>query len=555
MNKMTIPNGYRIVETKKRIAIDDAVSILSGRAQTHVTFAKKEGDDAEIVSHRIVCPHCRGMLPAYERFHTLGPTPDKLSPDKLSPDTVDAWGGSQLCLWPDSADTLVFNSVYQPKSTFKCPHCHQVSFPLRGDTEVTIDETCPVTEISCTCTNIVDLLNIPWKTKENARIALPFREHLTFDFESGETSMSVSDCNGNIFASYGINCPDDFKSSKIYQLLQCNTLVRRRLKQSFQRQWHGQLPFLERQLTPDIFLKQAAFIGYPASFFSRIPVEGDRYQVEESFRDIAARIHTADQFRHEIEQSRLPRCKSLRRILYNTPDLGFYLPELELLATWITDVNLLCTLLKRPFIYRVLVFLHTYSSADLGAFFRDYIRLKGAPHLLKRMEEKYEETLLYALQYSGLNTYARQCEQKKWVEVKRISCLPEVPFALPMRSLTFPDTKIGQFDFCPLRSKAEYLEAARQLKNCLIDWTETDNPVVVIRHGHSILGAIEIEDKNRIVQARGKNNRPIPEKCIPAYERWKEKFHLTEGSRTVSDDEDDEDYSPRILTYLKHRMF
>lgn len=367
--------------------------------------------------------------------------------------------------------------------------------------------------------------------------------------------MSVSDCNGNVFASYGINCPNDFKNSKIYQLLQHNTLVRRRLKQSFQRQWNSPLPFLERQLTPDIYLKLAAFIGYPASFYSCLPVEGDRYRVEESFRDIAARIHTADQFCHEIEQSRLPRCKSLRRVLYNSPNLGFYLPELELLATCFMDVNLLCTLLHRPFIYRVLAFLHTYTNADLSAFFLDYIRLKGAPHLLKRMEEKHEETLLYALQYSGMNTYARQCEQKKWVEVKRISCLPEVPFALPMQSVPFPDTSIGQFDFCPLRSKAEYLEAARQLKNCMIDWTETDNPVVVIRQGHNILGAIEIEDENRIVQARGKNNRPLPEKCIPAYERWQIKFRLAEGPRTVSDDEDDEDYNPRIFTYLNYRRF
>ena len=550
MNKMTIPNGYRIIETKKRIPIDDGVSILSGRAQTHVTLAKKDGDDAEIVSHRIVCPHCRAVLPAYERFHALGPTPDKLSSD-----TVAAWGGAQLCLWPDSADTLVFNSVYQPKGTFKCPHCHQVSFPLRGDTEVTIDETGPVTEISCTCTNIVDLLNIPWETKENARIALPFREHLTFDFESGQTRLSISDCNGNAFASHIINCPDDYKNSKIYQLLQRNTLVRRRLKQSFQQQWHRPLPFPERQLTPEIFIKMAAFIGYPGGFYSRIPVEGDRYRVEESFRDIAARIHTTDQFCHEIEQSRLPRCKSLRRVLYNSPDLGFYLPELELLAAWITDVNLLRTLLNRPFIYGVLAFLHTYTNADLSAFFRDYIRLKGASHLLMRMEEKHEETLLYALQYSGLNTYARQCEQKKWVEVKRISCLPEVPCALPMRSVPFPDARISQFDFYLLRSKGEYLEAACQLRNCLSDWTETNNPVVVIRQGNNILGAIEIEDGTRIVQARGKNNRPMPEKCIPAYDRWKEKFHLTEGPRRFFDDEDDEDYSPRIFTYLKYRMF
>lgn len=296
MNKMTIPNGYRIVETKKRIAIDDAVSVLSGRAQTHVTLAKKNGDDAEIVAHQLVCPHCRGMLPAYGRFlneifHTFAP-----NSVKLSPDTVDAWGGAQLCLWQDGSDTLVFNSVYQPEDRFVCPHCHQTSFPFRGTSEVVIEETGPVTVLSCTCTSIVDLLNIPWKTKESTRLTLPFREHLTFDFESGQTRLSLSDGNGNIFASHSINCPADFQNSEIYQLLQRNTLVRRRLKQSFQRQWHGPLPFLERQLTPESFLKMAAFIGYPRQFYSCLPVEGDQYRVAESFCDIASRIHTADQF-------------------------------------------------------------------------------------------------------------------------------------------------------------------------------------------------------------------------------------------------------------------
>ena len=150
MNKMTIPNGHRIVETKKRLAIDDAVSVLAGRAQTHVTLAKKDGDDAEIVAHQIVCPHCRGSVPAYERFfNTFGP-----APDKLSPDTVDAWGGAQLCLWPDGSDTLVFNSVYQPEGIYKCPHCHQVSFPLRGVTEVSIEETDNKITLTATCTDI-----------------------------------------------------------------------------------------------------------------------------------------------------------------------------------------------------------------------------------------------------------------------------------------------------------------------------------------------------------------------------------------------------------------
>lgn len=138
---------------------------------------------------------------------------------------------------------------------------------------------------------------------------------------------------------------------------------------------------------------------------------------------------------------------------------------------------------------------------------------------------------------------------------KQISCLPDTPFALPMRSASIPDARVGAFEFRQLRTKAECLEAAEQLRNCLGNWSETSNPVIVIRQRNSILGAIEIEGQNRIVQVRGKSNLSLPEKCLPAYERWKEKFRLEEGERTPQNDEDDEDNNARIFTYLSYRWF
>ena len=554
MNKMTIPNGYRIVETKKHLAIDDAVSVLSGRAQTHITFAKRNDDDAEIVSHQIVCPHCRGTLPACGRFlHEIFHTHDRL-PFKISRNAVEAWGGAQACLWEGEADTLVFNPVYSPHGTYTCPHCLQKSEWSKGSTNVTISVNHRKVRISCECTNIGDIFRLPWKVKSITHMAFPFRESITFNFATGKTYISISDNQGHIFAVRNISAPDDWACTKIFQLLQQNTLVRRWLKQCFQEQWRANLPVAERDLTPALFVKLTSFIGYSAEFFDRLPIAEGHYLVEKSFRRIAKRVHTPKQLCDEIARSRLSQSKSLRKMLYSTPDLVFYLAEIELLGKWFCDVNVLRTLLRSPFTYPLLSFLHVYQSANLDAFFTDFIQQKGTRALTERLWKKHEEVLIYALHYSGLSPDCRKAERQKWAVDKHIPCLPALPHALPMRSTSIPDSQLDGFVFHQLRSKAEYLTASKALRNCLSKWSEHDNPVIVIRYKSSILGAIEIEGQNRIVQAKGKHNLSLPESCLPAYEKWKEKFHLTEVPHRLWED-DEEEYNPRMFRYLNCRWF
>ena len=65
---LRIPLGYRIIEKTKTVDLYTACDILRSRKQRHITSAKRVGDKAILISHRILCPHCGKEAPAYKHY-------------------------------------------------------------------------------------------------------------------------------------------------------------------------------------------------------------------------------------------------------------------------------------------------------------------------------------------------------------------------------------------------------------------------------------------------------------------------------------------------------
>lgn len=527
--RFTVRDGYVIEEKRKLLYIGDAVTLLMGRGQHRVTTARKFHDDmAVLTGHLITCPHCRHSVPAYERFlseifHTYDPFRRKYPTDM-----IESWGSTQLCLWSHLYDTLKINTVYSPRGDYCCPYCDQESSDLPGSTEVTIREHRKKVTVTCTCADLGDFLQIPWNIKATRNVAFPFLESVTFNFSNGKTYITASDLNGNRLATLNINAPRDWKRSKVYQLLQMNSLVRRKVAQCFKRQWKLDFPFTQRELTPELFVMLTAYGGYPPEFYSRIPVFEDEYRVEKSFRGISRRIRTGKQLCSETARYGLP--KSLRRTIYAAPDLGFYLPEIARLSNYISDINILRTALSCRFTYPLLSFLHMYPSVNFGIFFTDFIRFKGARALLNHLDSNHHKVLFYALHYSTLLSSARSAERRKWTMNKEVTYSAPVPtYALPMRRVSIPDSRLDGYEFHQLRSQAEYIRAGMYLQNCLGNWSETGNPVFVIRRKDTLLGAIEVDRKKEILQARGISNGPLPSECRSAFKKWVDRFNLSTG--------------------------
>ena len=555
-----IPDGYRIEESKTNYNIDDAVAILSGRGGNHVTEAHKlENNQASLVKHRLVCPHCRAVIPAYVRhlqdhFNIITPVPAKVSSR-----TIKAWGGAQSSLWDDAEESLILNQVYTPREQYTCTHCSLTSMPARGTIPVTIARAHKKVTITCCTTDIGELFRVPWKAKRITTLAFPFYERVTFNLKTGRTFISLHDNKMNRLATRNISSPQDWKESKIYQLLSENTLIRRNAKKCMQTYWTVPIPFTQKELTPDLFVKLVAYVDFPGFFYSRIPAAVDEYRAEKSFRSSSVVMHTAKTFQAAISQSKTTFPKSIRKLLYSFPDYGFYLPEIELLSRLFPNTDSLRAIFGRSFTYPLLSFLHQHKQANIEPFFTDYIHFKGTKNLLSKLEQKHHEVLLYALRYACLSPSAQALERKKWKVDRHILCVPRERYALPMRCNTqIPDTRIGGLQFVQLKSKAEYIDASNQLSNCLKSWGESSNPVFVIR-GAKILGAIEVADNGHIIQVRGEHNEPLPESCEPAYAQWKARYHLTERSYLPDDDDDDDgDHDnafPYTAAYLPFMFF
>lgn len=554
-----IPDGYRIEESQTNYGIDDAVVILSGRGGKHVTEAHKlENNRARLVKHRLLCPHCRGVLPAYARhlqdhFNIITPIPAKISNR-----TIEAWGGAQSTLWDDAEETLTLNQVYTPREQYSCPYCSLTSMPARGTIPATIACVHKKVTITCCTTDIGELFRVPWKAKRITTLAFPFYERVTFNLKTGRTFISLHDNKMNRLATRNISSPQDWKESKIYQLLSENTLIRRNVKKCIQSCWTVPIPFAQKELTPDLFAKLTAYVDFPAFFYSRIPAADEEYRAEKSFRSVSAVMHTAKNLQVAVSQNKTSFPKSIRKLLYSFPDYGFYLPEIKLLGQLFPNADSFRAIFGRSFTYSLLSFLHQIEPEKIKPFFSDYIRIKGTKNLLSKLEQKHHEVLFYALRYACLSPAAQTMEHKKWKSDRHILCVPRERYALPMRCNTqIPDTRIDGLQFVQLKSKSEYIDAANQLSNCLGTWDTTNNPVFVIR-GKKILGAIEVADNGHIIQARGEHNEPLPESCTPAYAQWKAKYHLSERSYLLDDEDDDDDHGnnfPYTAAYLPFMFF
>lgn len=525
-----IPDGFIIEEFRKNYDIDDAVSFLSGRGGNRITEARRVKDSrAELVGHRLVCPHCRSVVPAYARYlqRLFGDSGRGIG--KPSRNDIEAWGGAQSSFWEDPDEILMINPVYIPYKQYTCPNCQQTSMPSRDVIPVWISNDRKRVTVACSTADFGELIRIPWKVKSTINFALPFREEVTFNFKTGRNYLTLFDNNRNRLATRNITAPSDWNRSRVYALMAENTLIKRKVLHCFQTHWSKQIPFEMYALTPDLFARLAAYVDYPASFYARIPASGGEYRAEQSFHRVAPMMHTAKRFQEAVSASPIPQFKSFKRLMYSSPDFGFYLPEIEILSRLFPNPDIFRELFGRSFTYSLLSFLHQYQQGNVEMFFKDYIQCKGAKSLLVKLERRGEAVLLYALNYSCLSYSAQAAERAKWRTDRHIRCVPQAQYALPMRcNIRIPDSTIDGFRFIHLRSKEEYAAASKALHNCLKHREITDYPVFVIRKKQNILGAIEVNDRGHVLQVRGRYNGPLPDECESAYEQWLDKFQLTE---------------------------
>ena len=562
--RISVSDGYRLLELTEALDISLAEQRLTTKKQQRYTEATRSGDTAVLKKHVICCPHCEKQVPAYARY--ADPCFETLSPisRRLSPDTVSAWASLQYSFCPQEVDTLIFNRVYTPrKLVFTCPHCGRKSRESRGSMDVTASAGRGKVTLTCKTHDLGDLLRLPWGRRSKAHPLLPLEERVVFNLNSGKCWISLLSADGSLLAIRNICGCDDWKDSILFRLLEENRRVKKGVAARFRRLWPDALPFSAREITPANLVLLCRHVGFPRSFYARTPFTGGGHLAVRSFRAAVKKLHTPAGLQRMLRQSSLPQVKSLRKRFFLSPEYAFYLPELEFLYGCLGNTDLFSQLFDRSFTFELLAFLHRYpydpeSDSGPGVFLRDYAAVRSPHSLLSRLESRMGEMRIYAIHYSCLSPAGRMREQKTWAR-ETVRCCPVFPYSVPMRGSRIPDTRVDGYDFVLLKTLDDCHKAGAALHNCLKEWEICSNPVFAVKKGDRYLAAIEVLDDRRILQAYAERNMPIdlsPKLCL-AYEKWVRMFRLSEY-----DDEDEEEdpddripHRPRLIPLLENTYF
>lgn len=335
---------------------------------------------------------------------------------------------------------------------------------------------------------------------------------------------------------------DLWKGTASYRVLD-NHKVKKVLYRLFTEAWGSPLPFQWQALTPQVCIGLTCFVGYPdKKFYHAIPLDlGESWGIHRGFRRIARRMHNAGSLSKLLDSMDAPfwHMKCIRRCLFRQPALLFYYREIEIMWEILGENPdhlraLLCA--DEWIVFRLLSFLHTFPNT--AVFFRDYAEVAGIPQLLGLIETGLDVAEHYAPVWASMSPEERS-RRKASLKGREALFGTKRSYSTPMKPAgTGEDFTVGEYTFSVLPSTHAYAEAGKQMENCI---GQMQTPVVVIRNGEGLVGAVEVMD-DLILQTAGPKNEPLTPEVKEAYLIWKAHFGLTEVSSPEADVGDDDYY-------------
>ena len=554
--EFSIPTGYIVVQKTSVVDIDEAVEILSSRKHRKYISAHRSGYEltAELRKDVWVCPFCGYEYPTTFMDNYTHEFDKYLDYDiRISRAIVERWGTHQISMLDNDFEDIVFTQPPVISGEWECPKCNGRSCPADGKREVFLEYDEKMIKIKAEICGVSELLSIPWITGDAVTIHFPIYEVLTFSFESGKSRIELQGADGATIAGRDITAdPYVWEKGVVYQLISENRAICRKIRRVFSDKFGGEIPFAKDEMTPDKYVLMTRFVGFPREFYDAVPYARGTFQIEETFKDIAEKIHSLQDTLALFESAEIPKCKSVKKIFFTNLGLLFYLQECETLWEAVRDVNHYRSLMENENIFDVLSILH--QRPILFDFVFDYGRVKGAKAMIEMVTDKWVISAEYAIDYCTMNYPMKLAEQKRWK--KRPSrrggedddfendlylhryenkVLFSVPMKTPIKSIE--NCVIDDFSFFWLRSGNEYYMAGEELKNCLAEWTTVRNPVVAIKNDEKIVAAVEVGPSG-VHQVRGYRNTGIsqvPGLC-EAYRKWLDKYKLSRTPHYTHED-------------------
>jgi hypothetical protein len=520
---LDVADGFRLAEDRQLLDMEQARLLLRTKRQRRYTFAKRIGEQALLVRHKLVCPCCGHSVPAYEEFLT----PKFIHTDRIPRTVIDEWADPQTRFFDDERSVLVFHEVHSP-GTLTCPRCGRVSTPYTQMNTIRIGIKKQNIIITCDKASLELLFSAPsCREIGTVHLPLPLMEQLTFNLRNGHTVLRLCGSDGSDVSVLDVAPGSkDWRNSVLYGLLTAKTVCRRLLR-VFASMYGARLPYTRDTIVPEGFLLMTLFRGYSSHhFFDAIPYGFSTETIDRSFRTTVKRLHNARNLPAIYAASKLPQSKSIKRLFFSSQGLFFYLAEAELLWQIVGDVNSLRSLLELSHVFEILSFLHQCPAS--AAFLQDYTRIKGVGSLVSRMEQNWTLIMSLSTQYAAMSESARKTQRQEWQKTGLAAQL-HMPYSLPMQAgnRTIKDCTIDGYRFSWLHTKNEYRQAGLQLNNCLQNWEADCNPVIVVKRGKTYKAAIEMNE-TLVLQALASHNDPmeLDLRLWKAFCKWLDKYSL-----------------------------
>lgn len=531
---MRIPRfGFTIEKQQKTVGRDVAFEVLTPARQRKSTLAVFENDNVVITKHVIVCPWCGKKAPAYHN--------NQMEPHQL----IDMWLAQQTSMFEKLPKTLLFNRPIEAMEKFVCPRCNMISHPSKGFIDVLFIVDRKTIKIFRKL-ELKEWFQIKWGADKICITNFELYEAITFNLKNGHTYVSLEDGRGEKLKVHDISNTKAnlYSDDPIFELINLYKPVNRELKNQFAKIFRGPLPFRTKELTVEQFLLMTEFIGYDSAFYSALPYADKGDLIERRFLKSAKRLHDSKKVPNIFEKTILPKVKSIRKIFFCNPALFFYIGELEQLWKIIEDINLFRNFITSKNIFSELAFL--CKMPHLIDFYTEYkaeIGIKKLYHNFFQATNRYW-LYNYVSWYYLLSEYDKKIERKKWHNgwLEKRDDFEGIENDMGARfSVSIPDRSskdfrhpgleccINGYSFRRLKNSMEFLQAGKELKNCLADWQFFRNNVYGMIDNGKYVAAVEIKD-NVIIQAHTYRNGDISgnHSIKQAFDIWKNRNLITE---------------------------
>ena len=531
---MRIPRfGFTIEKQQKTVGRDVAFEVLTPARQRKSTLAVFENDNVVITKHVIVCPWCGKKDPAYHN--------NQMEPHQL----IDMWLAQQTSMFEKLPKTLLFNRPIEAMEKFVCPRCNMISHPSKGFIDVLFIVDRKTIKIFRKL-ELKEWFQIKWGADKICITNFELYEAITFNLKNGHTYVSLEDGRGEKLKVHDISNTKAnlYSDDPIFELINLYKPVNRELKNQFAKIFRGPLPFRTKELTVEQFLLMTEFIGYDSAFYSALPYADKGDLIERRFLKSAKRLHDSKKVPNIFEKTILPKVKSIRKIFFCNPALFFYIGELEQLWKIIEDINLFRNFITSKNIFSELAFL--CKMPHLIDFYTEYKAEIGIKRLYHNFFQATNRYWLYnyVSWYYLLSEYDKKIERKKWHNgwLEKRDDFEGIENDMGARfSVSIPDRSskdfrhpgleccINGYSFRRLKNSMEFLQAGKELKNCLADWQFFRNNVYGMIDNGKYVAAVEIKD-NVIIQAYTYRNGDISgnHSIKQAFDIWKNRNLITE---------------------------